>query len=215
MNEAAQGGWLDDLLRTVAERRRRLRKRRRVRLELERLEDRLAPASTINILVSGVGSLDSTLASNHGVISASDGGNKPGTLSAFELAQVGSFFGLNITAQNSITFNDLQGQGGSIDLGANPAAFHANKGDITFANPSNTVMVDSGGSGSLFFQASGALALGNLNAAPFETINLQAGGSLSVGALTAVNGFISVAAGGAVALDGAVTAGTQPAASSS
>ncbi len=211
MNEAGQGGWLDDLLRTLAERRRRPAKRRTVRLELERLEDRLAPASTINILHAsfGAGSLDNTLAMNHGVISASDGGNTPGTLSEDELAEVGSFFGLNITAQNSIVFNDLNG---SLDLGSNPVAFHANQGDITFANPSNTLIVDSGSEdgppgGSFFFQASGSLDLGNLDAASYETINLQAGGALTAQSLTAVGGFISIQAGGPVALNGAVDAG--------
>ncbi len=209
MNEAGQGGWLDEFLRPLAKRRRRPTKRRRVRLELERLEDRLAPATTINILHAafGAGSLDNILASiKHGTISPSDGGNVPGTLSDGALAQVGSVFGLNITAQNSITFNDLQGP---LHVTSNPVAFIANKGDITFANPSNTFTLDGLGGGSFFFKASGNLALGNLNAATFDSINLQAGGSLSVGALTAVNGFISVAAGGAVALNGAVTAGTQ------
>ena len=122
------------------------------------------------------------------------------------LAQVGSVFGLNITAQNSITFNDLQGP---LHVTSNPVAFIANKGDITFANPSNTFTLDGLGGGSFFFKASGNLALGNLNAATFDSINLQAGGALSVGRSPRSTASFRFRPGGAVALNGAVTAGAQ------
>ena len=59
---------------------------------------------------------------------------------------------------------------------------------------------------SFFFQASGSLDLGNLDAAPTETINLQAGGALTAQSLTEFSGFISIQAGGAVALNGGVDA---------
>src|SRR5262245_30097749 len=78
---------------------------------LERLEDRLVPASSITIIpgTTGAGSLDGFLSAADGTIATADGGAVAGTISSGALAAIGANVDINITATDSITFNDLGG----------------------------------------------------------------------------------------------------------
>ena len=131
-------------------------------LFLERLEDRLAPATAITVIVGppGSGSLDGFLSAVNGTLNPGDGGNNPGTLSTGALAGVGSGVNINIQAQNSIAFNDL---GGTLSLqtgAANNARFAANSAAITFANVANTLKTQGA---SFTFFAGTNLTVSNLN----------------------------------------------------
>src|SRR5262245_9819648 len=85
---------------------------RRLPLRLEQLEDRQAPATSITIVpgLSGTGSLDPFLTGSGGAVLSTDGGAAPGTLSTGALSSVASTNNISVTAQTSITFNDLSSQ---------------------------------------------------------------------------------------------------------
>src|SRR6266511_675089 len=93
-------------------------RKRRLPPTLEALEDRLAPASSITVIpgLNGSGSLDPFLTGSGGTVLASDGGAAPGTLSTGALATITSTSNISVTAQTSITFNDLASQGGALNL---------------------------------------------------------------------------------------------------
>src|SRR5207302_10735205 len=113
---------------------------------LEALEDRLTPATSITILpgAAGSGTLDTFLIASGGTVAASDGGSAPGTLSTGALASIGAANNISVTAQTSISFDDIGAFTLQTDLG-NSAAFTAGAGAITFSNTTNT-LATSGGS---------------------------------------------------------------------
>jgi hypothetical protein len=160
-------GWLNGLAQNITGRRagsisdRRRRPPYR-RLELERLEDRLAPATNISIIagVAGAGSLDHFLDATHGTITtADDPGDIAATLSTGALAGVNSTTNISIAADSSITFNDL---GGTLSLqtglGQN-AAFSTTVAAISFNNTANTLAT---AGASLTFNAGADLTVANL-----------------------------------------------------
>jgi hypothetical protein len=103
-------------------------------LQLERLEDRLAPASSITIFAgaAGTGTLDGFLSATDGTITTADGGSTPGTLSSSALGGVNSTTNISISAQTSITFNVLGGTLGLNTGAGHSASFNAGSGAITF-----------------------------------------------------------------------------------
>src|SRR5215212_5250223 len=110
------------------------------RLAVERLEDRATPASTITVIpaLAGVGSLDGFLTGSGGIVAVADGGSNPGTLSTGALASVAGANNISVTAQSSITFNDLAAVGGTLALqtaAGRVASFTASGGSLTFLNP--------------------------------------------------------------------------------
>jgi hypothetical protein len=150
---------------------------------LEALEDRLAPASTINIIAAASGgTLDATFTgSGHGTILASDGGNAVQTLSTGALTSA-SVQDINVTAQSAINFPDLTSVGGSLALPE--AAGHSvvfqtlnNGTTINFANIGNTLTT---AGANITFSAGTNLTLGNLtinNSTAASLISLTAGAS--------------------------------------
>ncbi len=149
---------------------------------LEALEDRLAPATIINIIVGTVnsGSLDTIfLGSSHGapgIITASDGGNAPGTLSTGALISLAPQ-DISVTAQQQINFPDV---GNSAPLALHQLGGHTdtfqtlNTGfAITFAGPANTITTDGA---NLVFSAGTNLG-STTQAVPNLTINNATGSS--------------------------------------
>jgi hypothetical protein len=187
MKMAERCRWLDGLVRKLADRRGYARGRRPRssyrRLCLERLEDRLAPATIINIVnVSfGGGSLDNTLIKNKGIISILDGANggtQVESLSTGALSFASNQNDLSITARTSIFFNSLGGggMGGSLALGNNVSSsvfFNAAAGDIAFADTADALVL----------MTNGVLAL-------------HAGGNMKLAQLFTNGGAVDLAAGG-------------------
>src|SRR5262249_30788209 len=130
---------------------------------LEALEDRLAPATTITVVVGGIssGTLDGFLSPTDGTITAADGGAAPGSVSTGALLAVNATTDISVTAQTSIVFNDL---GGTLTLqtGAANRVTFSTTAAITFANAANTLATSGA---SLTFNAGGNASLANLNAA--------------------------------------------------
>jgi hypothetical protein len=156
---------------------------RKHKLFVERLEDRLAPATNITIIqgVAGTGSLDHFLSSTNGTITiADDPGDTAATLSAGALSGVGTGVAISIAADNALTFQDLGALSLQTGLGVN-AAFSTTTGAVTFANVSNTVNT---AGGSLTFSAGTNLTVANLN---------TNGGDVSVTAGTAGAGNLTFA----------------------
>jgi hypothetical protein len=127
---------------------------------LEELESRLAPAADITILATGVGNLDHFLSATNGTISTTDdSGATNATLSKAALQSVGAGVSIDITADDSITFDDV----GALNLktGHNhDATFVADAGAISFNNTANTIVTQGG---SLVFFAGSDLTASNLN----------------------------------------------------
>ena len=153
---------------TIGGKRERLHVRRNARrapsrrLELERLEDRLAPATNISIITgaAGAGTLDHFLSATQGTITtADDPGDTAATLSVGALQGVGPGVNVSIAADATIHFNDLGALNLQTGTGLN-AAFTTNTGAIDFANVANTVTT---GGGSLTFSAGTDLTVANLN----------------------------------------------------
>src|SRR5690348_3966725 len=70
-------------------------------LRLEALEDRVAPATNITIVATGVGTLDQFLSPTNGTITtADDTGDPAATLSAAALEAVGAGVIISIAADN-------------------------------------------------------------------------------------------------------------------
>ncbi|MFL5339601.1 MAG: hypothetical protein ACJ8F7_05475 [Gemmataceae bacterium] len=172
------------------------------RPRLQLLEDRTAPASSIAIIagVNGTGSLDGFLTGSGGTVLATDGGAAPGTLSTGALAAIPGANDISVTAQSSITFNDLASGGGVLNLttsAGHSATFTAGSGSLTFANTANTVNT---AGGNLTLSANTNESVGQIG---------TLGGNLT---LTATNGTltqsgnasaatVNVTAGGNVTLD--------------
>jgi hypothetical protein len=154
--------WLKRLSRTVRsggpQHRRKPPQGRR--LEMERLEDRLAPATNITIIATGTGNLDHFLSASNGTITtANDPGDTAATLSVGALEGVGPGVTISITADATIHFNDLGTLALQTGTGVN-AGFTTTTGTIDFANLANTVTT---GGGSLSFSAGTNLTVANLN----------------------------------------------------
>jgi hypothetical protein len=167
-----------------------LRQTRRSRPSLEYLEDRLAPATSITILASGMGSLDSALVANSGVITVNNGaggGTQAETLSRGALMGLAATTDISITARTSILFNDLTSVGGTLPLATtngHSVTFStavAGGGAITFANTGNTLLTSGA---SLDFMAGTNLTVANLNTGAGGDVSLNAGtngaGNLSI-----------------------------------
>src|SRR5205807_2302287 len=158
-------GWLSSLARNVGGKREARRKPRRSpfrRLELERLEDRLAPATNISIITgaAGAGTLDHFLDSTHGTITtADDPGDLAATLSVGALQGVGPSTTVSITADATIHFNDVGALSLQTGTGVD-ASFTTTTGAIDVANILNTI---STAGGSLTFSAGTDLTVPNLN----------------------------------------------------
>src|SRR5262249_30958722 len=113
--------WLSTCGRVISKRRvakagSGRQQRRRAALLLERLEDRLGPATNITIITgaAGSGTLDHFLSATQGTIATTDDpGDTAATLSTGAMAGVGSAVPISIAATNSISFNDL---GGTLSL---------------------------------------------------------------------------------------------------
>src|SRR5947208_897610 len=77
---------------------------KRYRPAVEKLEDRLTPASSITIIpgAAGSGSLDGFLSPTDGTITTADGGGVPGTLSTGALVSVNPTTDISIAALASI-----------------------------------------------------------------------------------------------------------------
>jgi hypothetical protein len=182
---------------------------------LEALEDRLAPASTINIILAASGgTLDNTFLVN-GTILPSDGGNAVGTLSTGALTNA-AIQDINITAQSAINFADF-GSGGNLALpekAGHSVLFQTPNtgGAIGFTTPSDVLstaganITFSAGTNlntaGLTINSSTAASLISLTAgtAGNNTGNLSVGGSANVAAGKAVfsasNAIISSSGGG-------------------
>lgn len=117
-------------------------------------------ATNITIIASGTGNLDSFLSASNGTITtANDSGDTSATLSKAALQAVGAGVSISISADTSITFQDL----GTLSLltgAGQTAAFQTTSGAVAFANASNTI---STGGGGIQFTAGGALTVCSLN----------------------------------------------------
>src|SRR5262249_28962531 len=113
-------------------------------LEVMQFEDRVLPASSITVIpgLSGSGNLDSFLIGSGGSVTHPYGGASPGTLSTGALAAIPAVNNISVTAQTSITFNDLTSQGGTLNLptsASHSATFTAQSVALTFANLTNVL----------------------------------------------------------------------------
>jgi hypothetical protein len=154
--------WLDRWSRLFEGRKPSRRTPAANRPTLERLEDRLAPANNITVIVgaAGTGTLDHFLTASNGTINVSDDpGDNAATLSQGALQGVGASINISIAAASSITFNDLGTL--SLQTGAgNSASFMANTGAITVSNIANTFQT---AGASVTFSAGTNLTVPNLN----------------------------------------------------
>jgi hypothetical protein len=181
------------------------------RSRLERLEDRLAPATNIAIVsgAAGAGNLDHFLSATQGTItSATDPGDTAATLSTGALAGVGAAVNISIAATGLITFNNLGGTLALQTAMGHSAAFSTTNGTITFNQITNTL---STGGGALTFSAGTNLMVGNLNSnggevslsagtngagnLQFENILTNGSGNLTLLATNAAGGTISQTTG--------------------
>ncbi len=212
--------WLDKLARTVRGRQGRSKRRKMgrnafPRLVLENLEDRIAPASDITIITSGVGSLDSVLAAHNGVITITDGANggtQAETISVAALKALPATDNINIAARNNISFEDLTPVGGTLGLltsTGHTAVFSAGSGSIQFANLNNNFFT---AGGDIDFNAGANLTLCNLTS-DGGAINLTTGvggtftASAAGGTLASAGGNITISADNIVIQTGIDAAG--------
>jgi hypothetical protein len=171
---------LNDLARTIGDRRQRRtgrmspRKTPSRRLVLERLEDRLAPATNITVIAgaAGAGTLDNQFVTvTPGMITtADDPGDTAATLSLGALQSVGPGVTISVAADARIHFNDIGALALQTGTGVN-ASFTTTTGVIDFANVFNTV---STGGASLTFSAGADLTVANLDTAGGD-VSLTAG----------------------------------------
>ncbi len=153
---------------------------------LERLEDRIAPATDITVVLgmAGTGSLDHFLSATNGTITTADApGDTAATLSSGALAEVGSGpvgsgTAISIAATTAITFNDV-GVLNLLTATGVSVAFSTTSGPISFANVIDTLNTAGGG---LSFSAGTNLTLCNLN---------TNGGNVSLTAGTAATGNLA------------------------
>jgi hypothetical protein len=182
------------------------------RPRLEALEDRLAPATNIIVIPTGIGNLDHFLSATAGTISAADDpGDTAATLSATALHGVGPEVPISITATKTIVFRDLGTLNLETDIGL-AASFVASTGAILFNNAANTVATSGG---SLTFNAGTSLTVCNLNTdggdvslaaglsgagnIMFPSIRTGGSGNLTFQATNAAGGSITQTGGTSVA----------------
>jgi hypothetical protein len=182
------------------------------RPELEPLEDRVAPATNIHVIVgaSGAGDQDSAFLANSGQLLFAAPDTTNDTLSTGALASIASTNDIIVQATSAIDFADL---GGTLSLQTglgNSVTFStatAGGKTISFSNTSNTLAT---GGGSITFSAGTDLTVANLNTGGGD-VSLTAGadvaGNLSAQAiLTAASGNITLqatnAAGGTITQTG-------------
>jgi hypothetical protein len=177
---------------------------------LERLEDRLAPATNITVITgaAGAGNLDHFLNATHGTITVNDdSGDTNATLSTGALAGVNSTTNISIAADATITFNDL---GGTFTVQTGPgnsATFTTTTGAISFSSTANTLTT---AGGSITFSAGTNLTVCNLNTGGGDvslTAGAGAAGNLTFGGiLTSGSGNLTFqatnAAGGTISQTG-------------
>ena len=104
------------------------RRVRPVRLFLECLEDRLAPATTIAVLsgAAGSGSQDATFLANNGKLLFADSNIGGNTLSTGALASIAANRDIVVQATQTITFNNLGGTLGLQTAAGHSASFSSN-----------------------------------------------------------------------------------------
>src|SRR5579864_4236260 len=177
-------------------------------LHLERLEDRLAPANVINVMVgaAGSGQLDHLLNPSNGTIRMSDDPGTTETLSTGALASVGAGVDISVAAATSISFADV----GMLKLqtaAGHSVAFTANNGTIAFANMANTIATSGA---ALAFTSGAGLSAANLDTGTGGNVALNAG-SAGMGDLVfesiATNGVgnLTLQASGAITQNGAAS----------
>src|SRR5262249_44435930 len=144
----------------------------------------------------------SFLSPTDGTILTTDGGANPGTVSTGALASVNSNVNISVTAQTSITFNDLISQGSTLNLATgtgNSATFSAQAGSVTFANVANTLTT---AGGSLTLIASTSETLGQVTTAGGNLSLAALGGTLTQsGNANAGTGVVNATASGTLTVD--------------
>ncbi|HEV3116468.1 MAG TPA: hypothetical protein VGY58_05410, partial [Gemmataceae bacterium] len=212
--------WMKNRL-SLGNPRKKTAPRNKTRLLLEALENRVVPATNITILATanGTGTLDAILSPVNGTITtADDPGDPAATLSRGALENVGPGVTISITADNTISFNDL----GALNLqtgGGINAGFVANTGPVSFANVANTVIT---AGGSISFSAGTDLTVSNLNSnggnvnltagtagagnLTFENILTSGSGNLTFQATNAAGGMITQGGSPSVASGQVITA---------
>jgi hypothetical protein len=186
---------------------------------LETLEDRLAPASIVNVVVgaSGSGNADSTFLAHNGTLAAGDLPNQVVNLSTGALTSIGANGDISVTAQTAITFADFATGGGSLAL--QPGLGHGvtfqtqgtTASSISFTNPNKNTIATGGAN--FTFSAGTDLIVGGLtinNSIATSSISLTAGtrvaGNLTLGgSANAGAGVATVAANGGAIFNGNTT----------
>src|SRR5207249_212081 len=153
----------------------------RCRLQLERLEDRLAPTIDIFAGASGSQAQDAAFVKANGVISASAASLSTGALQA-----IGANNNISITATaGDIVFHANLGTVNLLQTGGTDA-FTATAGAITFTTPTDTLATAGAG----FNLSAGT----NLSTAGLRTgagdIAIRSVGDLSAGTLSAPSGTV-------------------------
>jgi hypothetical protein len=209
--------WLRRLANPTTAKARPAAPRRRSRWDLalprlEALEDRLAPASVINVTVGSntSGSADAKFTSQNGTLNAIDFSGQVVTLSTGALTSIAATNSISVTAQSSITFPDFATGGGTLALlpGLGQSVTFQTTGSssssITFNNATKNTI--STGGADIIFSAGTDLNLGGLTVSgsvSSSQIQLSAGtrltGNLSLGgSASVVGGSATLSASGAI-----------------
>lgn len=167
--------------------------------------------------VAGAGDQDANLVSGLGTLAASEPDTGSNTISWGQVAALtGTTANIVIQASSNITFGNITGATPGVTSvdgtatiarsGGQTLRFEGQGGTITFSDPTDRILIN--GAGSLELVAGGAMTLGRLDA-PTGTINVNAGGSVSIGAVNAGTVVLSAGAaipGSTVTQSGAMTA---------
>ncbi len=168
--------WMFRLFKSANSKKTTRRARTAPRLGVEHLEDRVVPA--ITILDTGIGTLDGSLSASDGTITAAESTGAQ-TLSRTALEGVGPTITISISS-DAITFNNLSS---TLTLQTSPgttATFDSGAGALTFGDVTDT-LATSGGS-----------------------LNLTAGGNMTIGSLSTSNGNIVLSSGGTFMSTGSI-----------
>src|SRR5262249_50908339 len=127
-------------------------------------EGRTVPAATVTVIAraAGAGSLDGFLGPTDGTLTAADGGDADGTLSAGALQGVAANVDLSIAAQTAIVFNSNIGLLALPTAAGHGVTFSSGTGDISFGDAAAHLSLTTAGA-ALTFDAGGGLAVGNLD----------------------------------------------------